>query len=70
MFNLFIKHPRENGFDGYFSHMKFAMFVSLRFAMSTLVFLVHSIFPFISIPKFLNFEATILFLIDKNNQLD
>jgi hypothetical protein len=70
MINLFNRHPKESGFGGYFSHMKFAICISVRLAASAFVFLVHSAFPFVPVPRILNLETTALFLIDKNNELD
>jgi hypothetical protein len=69
MINLFNKHPKESKFSGYFSHMKFAVSISLQLLASSVVFIAHAVFPFIKIPKFLNLEGNISFLIDKNNEL-
>ena len=66
MFNLFTKHPKENGHSGFFSHLFFSGEIALRMAIATCVFTVHAIFPFIPIPKFLNLEMTIQYLIKKN----
>tara|TARA_R110002110_G_scaffold21518_2_gene85476 strand:- start:400 stop:612 length:213 start_codon:yes stop_codon:yes gene_type:complete len=66
MFNLFTKHPKENGHSGFFSHMMFSFLISVRLLTAALTFLLHSIFPFIPIPKFLNLEMTIQYLIKKN----
>jgi len=66
MNNFFTKHPKENGHPGFFSHLFFSGSIALRMAIATCVFTVHSIFPFIPIPKFLNLEMTIQYLIKKN----
>ena len=67
MNNLFTKHPKENGYPGFFSHLFFSGSIALRMAVATCVFALHSIFPFIPIPKFLNLEMTIQYLIKKNH---
>jgi hypothetical protein len=67
MNNLFTKHPKENGHSGFFSHFFFAGSIALRMAISTCVFTVHAIFPFIPMPKFLTLEMTIQYLIKKNH---
>ena len=66
MNNLFTKHPKENGHHGFFSHLTFAGSIATRMALVACVFALHSIFPFIPIPKFLNLEMTIQYLIKKN----
>ncbi len=66
MYNLFTKHAKENGYEGYFSHLAFAFSISLRMTVVSTVFAVHAFLPFIPIPKFLNLEMTIQYLIKKN----
>ena len=66
MYDLFTKHAKENGHDGYFSHLFFAFPISARMMIASLAFAVHSFLPFIPIPKFLNLEMTIQYLIKKN----
>lgn len=66
MHNLFTKHAKENGHTGYFSHFAFAISISFRLLVSSLVFLTHALLPFIPLPKFLNLEMTIQYLIKKN----
>jgi len=67
MFNLLTKHPRENGHNGYFSHMKFILPAALRLFASSIMFFIHSLFPFIAVPRFLNIEMTIQYLICKHH---
>jgi hypothetical protein len=62
----FTKHPKENGHSGFFSHFVFAASISFRTAIASFTFLVHALFPFIPLPKFLNLEMTIQYLIRKN----
>ena len=66
MINLFTKHPKENGHSGYFSHLAFAIAIALRLLISSTAFALHSFLPFIPLPKFLNLEMTIQYLIKKN----
>ena len=66
MNNPSTKHAKENGYNGYFLHFAFAFGISLRITLSAAAFFVHSLLPFIPLPKFLNLEATIQYLIKKN----
>ena len=66
MYNLFTKHAKENCYEGYFSHLAFALSVSIIMMFASVVFAIHSFLPFIPIPKFLNLEMTIQYLIKKN----
>jgi hypothetical protein len=50
MLNPFLKHPAEKGL-GYFSHFKKAFKMGFRLLISGSLFIIHSIFPFIPIPK-------------------
>jgi len=68
MFDLFTKHPRENGHEGYFSHFKFAFSICSRLFLVSVAFFIHSVFPFIPTPKFLNLERTTRFLVVKNSE--
>jgi hypothetical protein len=67
MINIFRKHPVENGHDGYFSHLIFALSIGLRLLVTAAFFLIHSVFPFIPTPKFLSLEKTTQYLIVKNH---
>ena len=66
MYNLFTKHAKENGHEGYFSHFAFAFPIAIRMMIAAGVFTLHSFLPFIPLPKFLNLEMTIQYLIKKN----
>ena len=68
MYSLFTKHPKKNGHPGYFSHLSFSFLIGARLAASSLFFMMHSIFPFIPVPKFLNLEKTTQFLVKKNTE--
>ena len=67
MFKLFKKHLEEKSVS-YSSHASFAMDISLRLALSSVVFLVHAIFPFVKIPDCFNLEAMSIYLFDKNQK--
>jgi|TARA_R100000008_G_C3446877_1_gene97339 hypothetical protein len=56
MKNPFTKHPHERG-RTYWHHLSFATRVGLAMLASSLVFLVHAVFPFVPIPKQLNLES-------------
>ena len=66
MQNPFTQHPRENANESWWQHFQFAFSVGLRLIFTALIFILHGIFPFISIPKWLNLEESIRFL-DKEN---
>jgi hypothetical protein len=66
MYNLFTKHAKENGHVGYFSHFKFSLAIAFRTSVASFVFVIHALLPFIPLPKFLNLEMTIQYLIKKN----
>jgi hypothetical protein len=56
--NIFTKHSNSHG-KTYWQHFKFAGKVSIMMFASSLFFFIHAVFPFISIPKKLNFDAII-----------
>ena len=67
MVNLFTKHPRETVDETWGQHCYFALGVGIRLIFTSLIFIVHGIFPFISIPRWLNLEESIRFLEKENN---
>ena len=62
MHNPFTKHPRENAGRSYFQHLLFAFGLGLRLIITGIVFITHSIFPFIKIPAKINLTETALHL--------
>ena len=66
MYNPFTKHPRECVNETWWEHCQFALNVGIRLIFTSLIFIIHGIFPFIEIPRWLNLEDSILFL-DKEN---
>ena len=67
MRNLFKKHPQETVGETWGQHCYFAVGVGIRLIFTSLIFILHGIFPFISIPKWLNLEESIRFL-EKENE--
>ena len=63
--NLFTEHTHQQGLT-YIEHWCFAMGVAWRLMNSMAAFTVHAIFPFISIARKLDFEATIAFIHERN----
>ena len=66
MYNPFTEHPKETVGETWGQHCYFAVSVGIRLIFTSLIFILHGIFPFISIPKWLNLEESIRFL-DKEN---
>tara|TARA_Y100001963_G_scaffold66431_1_gene92587 strand:+ start:605 stop:826 length:222 start_codon:yes stop_codon:yes gene_type:complete len=66
MGNLFTKHPKENSNETWWEHFQFAFSVGIRLIFTSIIFIIHGIFPFISIPKWLNLEESIRFLEQEN----
>jgi len=60
--NPFTKHPRECVNETWLQHCKFTMILACRLYITSWIFIVHGIFPFIPIPKWLNLEESIRFL--------
>tara|TARA_Y100001937_G_scaffold128199_1_gene202963 strand:+ start:3832 stop:4032 length:201 start_codon:yes stop_codon:yes gene_type:complete len=63
------KHLKENEIS-YLGHFLFAMGISWRLSISSLIFMIHALLPVISIPDRYNLDAMALFLFEKNNELD
>ena len=66
MYNPFTKHPREAVGETWLQHCIFAVGVGIRLIFTSFIFIIHGVFPFIAIPKWLNLEESIRFL-DKEN---
>jgi len=50
------KHLNENN-ETYRSHLKFALTIGLNLIAAGIIFIVHGIFPFITVPAKLNLYA-------------
>ena len=66
MYNPFTKHPKDTVGETWSQHCYFAVGVGIRLIFTSLIFIVHGLFPFISIPKWLNLEESIRFLAREN----
>ena len=60
MYNPFTKHPSENAAKTWFGHLKFAWGIGFRLLLTSLVFLIHGLLPFIKIPAKINLTETAL----------
>ena len=66
MANPFTKHPKHCVDETWWEHCKFAICVGFRLIMIAFIFMMHGIFPFIVIPRWLNLEESINFLMQEN----
>ena len=69
MFKLFTAHLAERGIT-YLDHAYVALVISARLAISSTMFFIHAVLPFIKIPRYFNLEATSLYLFDKNVEIE
>ena len=73
MIELFTKHPNSVG-ETYWGHFKFAVIASLRLAVSSVVFFVHAVFPFVQVPKPFDLVSTCAWLSEtqerRRNEID
>lgn len=67
--NPFTQHTRQQGLT-YIEHGCFALAIAWRLLHTVVAFCVHGIFPFISIAKQLDLEATADFLEQRNRWLE
>ena len=67
MYNPFTEHPKETVGETWGQHCYFAVTVGIRLIFTSLIFIIHGIFPFISIPRWLNLEESIRFLKKEND---
>jgi len=67
MVNPFTNHPRRCTGESWGAHCKFALGVGLRLIITGGIFIVHGVFPFVKIPKWLNLHDSIKFL-EKENE--
>ena len=69
IFEPFRRHPREHAGKSYWEHSFFAMAISIRLLASSISFMIHSVLPFVPIPRILNLGCTIEFMEEKNNKV-
>ena len=68
MLNLFTKHPRENADETWWKHCKFACGIGLRLYLTSFIFIIHGVFPFIKIPKWVNLTDSANYLLNENKK--
>ena len=66
---IFTNHPHEQGVS-YFEHLGFAIGISYRLLTSVLAFALHALFPFITIKREFDLEATCAFLQERNRFIE
>ena len=68
MQNPFTEHPKNNANETWWEHCKFACCIGLRLYFTSWFFIVHGIFPFIKIPKWINLTDSALYLLKENEK--
>ena len=68
MYNPFTRHPKENNMKGWFPHCKSAICIGVRLYFTSLLFIIHGIFPFIPIPRWLNLNDSANYLLKENKK--
>ena len=66
MINPFTNHPRRCSDETWWQHCQFALGVGVRLIITAIIFMLHGIFPFVQIPRWLNLEESIRFLKQEN----
>ena len=67
MHNPFTEHPRHAD-ETWWQHFKFAVSIGIRLYFTSWVFIIHGIFPFIKIPKWVNLTDSAKYLLDENEK--
>lgn len=67
--NPFTKHPYQQGVT-YIEHWCFAMGIACRLLYSVAAFVVHALFPFVSISRRLDLECTAAFIQERNDWIE
>jgi len=65
----FTDHPQAQGFT-YAAHFLFAAGIVLRLLQSAFAFAIHAVFPFVSIERRLDLEATSAYLLERNEYVE
>ena len=68
--NIFNRHPHMVAHQTWWGHCKFATKIAIRLFFTCFMFIIHAIFPFLSIPKWLNLEESALFLLEENKEVE
>lgn len=67
--SIFNEHPHAQGVT-YFEHWEFAIGIAWRLFRSVLAFALHALFPFITIDRQFDLEATSAFLLERNDFIE
>ena len=67
--SIFTTHPHEQGVS-YSEHLGFAISIAWRLFSCVLSFTVHALFPFITIKRQFDLEATSVFLMERNRFIE
>ena len=70
MVNPFTKHPKDNNMEGWWTHCKSACGIGIRLYITAFIFIIHGIFPFVKIPKWVNLMDSALYLLKENEKRD
>ena len=68
MHNPFTKHPQDNAGETWWQHCKFACGIGCRLYFTAFIFIIHGIFPFIKIPKWVNLTDSANYLLKENEK--
>jgi hypothetical protein len=66
---VFTQHPHEQGVS-YSEHLDFAIGIAWHLFMCVLSFITHALFPFITIKRQFDLEATSAFLLERNRFIE
>jgi hypothetical protein len=67
--NPFTEHTQQQGIT-YFEHWRFAMGIAWRLLNVVIAFVLHAVFPFITIEPHYDLEATMSFLDERNRWIE
>jgi hypothetical protein len=67
--SIFTTHPHEQGVS-YFEHLEFAIGIAWRLFSCVVSFTAHALFPFITIKRRFDLEATSAFLLERNRFIE
>ena len=70
MYNPFSKHPRECVGETWLQHCKFTMILACGLYVTSWIFVIHGIFPFVPIPRWVNLTDSALYLLKENEKRD
>ena len=68
VYNPFTKHPTDNAGESWWVHCKFSVSIGFRLLLTSFYFIIHGLFPFIKIPKWVNLTDSALYLLNENKK--